>query len=158
MTLILTLFAIGLILFAVEVIIPGGIIGSLGALVLLGATILSFVEYGPVGGGIALVASIVLGVATLFLTFFLIRKTPMGRRAFLKTSISATSSSSFEKAERLIGKSAEAVTRLSPTGMVVVDDESYEAFCQNGQVASGTALKVVGADNFRLIVSPTTTS
>jgi membrane-bound ClpP family serine protease len=43
---------------------------------------------------------------------------------------------------------------LSPSGYVRVDGRRYEAFCQSGQVPMGAALEIVGADNFRLIVSP----
>ena len=46
---------------------------------------------------------------------------------------------------------------LSPSGFIDIDGRRYEAFCQSGQVPAGTALKVTGADNFRLIVSQTQT-
>lgn len=156
MTLIILLFAIGVVLLAVEVIIPGGILGTLGGLSLLAATIVSFLEYGSIGGGIALVASIALSLGTLFSTFFVMRHTPMGRRAFLDTQITATSSDFEKESKVLIGKSAESVTMLSPGGLVRIEGKSYEAFCQSGQVPAGTPLQVIGADTFRLIVSPTT--
>ena len=44
---------------------------------------------------------------------------------------------------------------LSPSGYIMIDGKRYEAFCQSGQVPAGAALEVIGADNFRLIVSET---
>ncbi|NJM36605.1 MAG: hypothetical protein HC845_01320 [Akkermansiaceae bacterium] len=56
------------------------------------------------------------------------------------------------EARELIGKSAEALTILSPSGYVSVDGKRYEAFCQSGQVPAGADLKIIDADSFRLIV------
>jgi membrane-bound ClpP family serine protease len=44
---------------------------------------------------------------------------------------------------------------LSPSGYVRVDGRRYEAFCQSGQAPAGSALEIIGADNFRLIVTLT---
>jgi membrane-bound serine protease (ClpP class) len=52
-----------------------------------------------------------------------------------------------------VGKTAEAVTTLAPSGYVVVDGRRYEAFSQSGHAAKGAILRVVGLDNFRLIVT-----
>jgi membrane-bound ClpP family serine protease len=52
-----------------------------------------------------------------------------------------------------IGKPAEALTMLSPSGYVRIDGQRYEAFCQSGQAPAGSALEVIGVDNFRLIVT-----
>ena len=44
---------------------------------------------------------------------------------------------------------------LAPGGYVRIEDRRYEAFCRSGHAAVGARLKVVGLDNFRLIVSKT---
>lgn len=155
MTLIILLFAIGLLLLAAEVIVPGGIIGAIGGVMLLAASLLSFSEFGSVGGAIALLASVVLSGLTVVLELFLLRKTPLGKKAFLQSEITATSSRFAEEASKLIGKSGESVTMLSPSGYARIEGRSYEAFCPSGQIPPGTPLRVIGADNFRLIVSPT---
>ena len=46
MSWIILLFALGLALLAIEVIVPGGILGSIGALLMFGACALSFSEFG----------------------------------------------------------------------------------------------------------------
>ena len=158
MTLILLLFAVGLVLLAAEVLVPGGIIGAIGGVMLLAASVLSFFEFGATGGALALLASVLLSGLTVCLELFLLRKTPLGKKAFLETQITGTSSQFQDQARALIGKSGESATMLSPSGYVRIDGHSYEAFCQTGQIPAGTPLTVVGADNFRLIVSPITTT
>ena len=53
----------------------------------------------------------------------------------------------------MIGREAVAETTLAPGGYVRIEDRRYEAYCRSGHVAVGARLKVVGLDNFRLIVS-----
>jgi membrane-bound ClpP family serine protease len=154
MNLIILLFAIGLVLMAVEVIVPGGILGVAGGIALLAATVVTFTQYGASHGVMALAASVMLAGLTVVVELYLIRHTPLGKKAFLNTEITASSSNFESAAKDLIGKSAESVTMLSPSGYVTIEGTSYEAFCQSGQIPAGTSLRVIGADSFRLIVSP----
>ncbi|MCX6868990.1 MAG: NfeD family protein [Verrucomicrobia bacterium] len=123
MTLIILFFALGILLLAVEVIVPGAILGS-----------------------------------TFYLEFRVLPRTRIGRRAFLTSEITGVSAAFGAEARALIGKSAEALTMLSPSGYIRVDGQRYEAYCQSGQVPAGTMLEVIDTDNFRLIVSQTPTN
>jgi membrane-bound serine protease (ClpP class) len=154
MTLVILLFALGIVLLAVEVIVPGGILGALGGLLMLGGCVASFVEFGTGGGLLAVAAAALLAGTAFFIEFRVLPRTAAGKRAFLKAEITGTSAAFGAEAQALVGKSAEALTMLSPSGYIRIDGQRYEAFCQAGQVPAGTLLRVVGADNFRLIVSP----
>ena len=157
MSLIILLFAIGLILLAAEVIVPGGILGGIAALMMLGGCAVAYSRFGPSGGALALVTALLLIALTLFLEFRVLPKTRIGRRAFLDSEISATSAALGPEAQQLIGAQAEAITLLSPSGYIRVNGKRYEGFSQSGQISPGATLQVVGADNFRLIVTPTPT-
>ncbi len=156
MTLIILLFALGIALLAAEVLVPGAVLGTIGGLMMFAACVLSFLRLGPAGGSIAVAAALSLTAITLYLEFRWLPKTAVGKRAFLTREITGVSAALGAEARELIGKSAEAVTMLSPSGYVRIDGKRYEAFCQSGQVPAGAVLDVVGADNFRLIVSPST--
>jgi membrane-bound ClpP family serine protease len=158
MTLIILLFVIGILLIAVEVIVPGGILGSMGALTMFGGCVMAFLEYGTAGGILAFIAALVIGGLAIFLEFRILPKTKLGKRAFLTHEITAVSAAFGKEALELVGKSAEALTMLSPSGYIRVDGRRYEAFCQSGQVPAGSALEIIGADNFRLIVALTKTN
>ena len=155
MSLIILLFALGIVLIAVEVIVPGGILGTIGGLMMFGGCVMAFIEFGTGGGIIAVVVALSLAVIALYIEFRVLPKTKLGRRAFLTTEITGVSAAFGEEARELIGKSAEALTMLSPSGYIRIDGKRYEAFCQSGQAPAGAALQVIGADNFRLIVSET---
>jgi membrane-bound ClpP family serine protease len=155
MSLIILLFALGIVLIAVEVIVPGGILGTVGGLMMFGGCVMAFIEFGTGGGIIAVVVALSLAVIALYIEFRVLPKTKLGRRAFLTTEITGVSAAFGEEARELIGKSAEALTMLSPSGYIRIDGKRYEAFCQSGQAPAGAALQVIGADNFRLIVSET---
>ena len=53
MTTVLVLFVAGVLLVAVEILVPGGVLGLLGGLCLLGGVVSAFLQLGPVGGAIA---------------------------------------------------------------------------------------------------------
>ena len=158
MTLIILLFALGILLIGVEVIVPGGILGSIGAVMLFVGCWLAFREDGNGGGFVALAVAILLAALTIYLEFRILPKTKIGKRAFLSSEITGVSAAFGEEARELVGKSAEALTMLSPTGYIRIDGKRYEAFCQSGQIPAGTPLQVIGSDNFRLIVSQTKTN
>lgn len=158
MTWIILLFSLGLGLIALEVIIPGGIIGSIGAVMMFIGCVLSFVEFGTGGGMLAVAVALVLAGITLYIEFRILPKTTLGRRAFLNAEISGTTSNLESVTRNLVGKSAKAITMLSPSGYVTIDGQRYEAFCESGQVPAGASLEVTGADNFRLIVTLTHTT
>lgn len=155
MSLIVLLFALGIMFIAVEVIIPGAILGSIGGVLMFAGCVAAFVTYGNGGGLLAVLAAFMIGALAMFIEFRILPKTKMGKRAFLTSEITAVSAAFGDEARELVGKSAEALTMLSPSGYILVDGTRYEAFCQSGQVPAGSALQVTGADNFRLIVTLT---
>ena len=153
MTLLILLFAIGILLILAEVIVPGGILGTIGGLMMFGGCVYAFMKFGSLGGFFTILAALILGGGALFLQFRYLPKTKLGKRAFLNAEIDGVSAAYGKDALDLVGKSAEAVTVLSPSGYILVDGRRYEAFCQSGQAPVGSALEIIGADNFRLIVT-----
>lgn len=156
MTPMILLFAIGIVFLAVEVLVPGAILGSIGALLMLGGCVLAFMDYGTGGGVIALLGCLTLASLVFYFEFKILPKTKLGKRAFLTAEITGVAAAFGDEARAMIGKSAQALTMLSPSGYIIVDGQRYEAFCQSGQAAAGSSLQVVDADNFRLIVTHTT--
>lgn len=153
MTLIVLLFLVGIVLIAAEVIVPGAILGTLGGLSMAGASVLAFFQFGSGGGFIALAIAFTIAAIALYLEFRVLPKTKIGKRAFLTEQVTGVAAAFGEEALKLIGEHAEAVTMLSPSGYVLIAGRRYEAFCQSGQAPAGSDLEVIGADNFRLIVT-----
>lgn len=153
MTLIFLLLLVGVLLLAAEVILPGGIVGAIGGLMMIIGCVVAFTRLGPGGGSITLVSALVLTAIVLYIEFRVVPKTRFGRRAFLDRAITGVSAPSTEDLDSLIGKPAEAVTTLAPSGYVMVDGKRREAFCRSGLAEKGARLEVIGSENLRLIVT-----
>lgn len=155
MTLIIILFAVGILLLVAEVLVPGGVLGMIGGVLMFLGCVLAFLDYGVGGGIVAVVSAMVVGLAAFYLELRVLPRTRLGRRAFLTAEMQGVSAAFGSEARQLIGKPAHAITMLSPSGYVLIEGRRYEAFCQSGQAPSGAVLEVIGADNFRLIVALT---
>lgn len=151
MNAVILLFLVGILFLALEVFMPGAVLGILGVVAMVGGAVLSFNLFGLAGGlAASAVALLLLGLA-LYLEFVLLPKTRLGGKLFVKSTVSSTSQAPIGSDE-MIGKQAEALTTLAPSGIVTVDGRRYEAFCRTGHAPKGALLQVAGRDNFRLIV------
>lgn len=157
MTTIVLLFIVGTLLLAGEVLLPGGIIGTLGGIALLAGCWLSFSEFGPGIGSVATAAALVLLAVMLYLELIWLPRTRVGSDMVVKSAVDGQSQPPPATAAEVVGKAAVALTTLAPSGYVSVDGRRYEAYCRSGHVTRGASLQVVGVDNFQLIVSATKT-
>jgi membrane-bound ClpP family serine protease len=153
MTAIILLFITGSLLLAAEVFLPGAVAGVLGGLALVAGSVMAFGEFGAVGGGLALVAAALLVGLMLYAELVLLPRTAFGRKMVVNATVDATSQPPVARLEDVIGQAAEALTALAPTGYVLVEGHRYEAACRSGFADKGASLRVVGVDNFRLLVT-----
>ena len=158
MNAIVLLFLVGAMLLAAEIFLPGAVAGIIGAVALLAGSVLSFREFGFGGGMAASAAALGLLALMLYLELVWLPKTKFGQRLVVRAASDATSQPMPATAEAVVGKSAEALTTLAPSGYVAVAGRRYEAFCRTGHAVKGARLRVTGVDNFRLIVTQETTS
>ena len=155
MNAIILLFVTGVALLAAEIFLPGMIAGVIGALCMLAGCVISFVEFGAGGGTIASVLALALLGLTLYLELVWLPKTAFGKRLVVQSKVDAVSQPPLANPGEVVGKAAEAVTTLAPSGYVLVEGRRYEAFCRSGHVPKGAVLRVIGIDNFRVIVTQT---
>tara|TARA_B110000305_G_scaffold155893_1_gene172575 strand:+ start:280 stop:744 length:465 start_codon:yes stop_codon:yes gene_type:complete len=152
MTAVVIFFIAGVLLIAAEVILPGGIIGLIGGLLLFGGVATAYSEFGVQGGFIAAAVALVLVLVALYFEFKILPKTKMGQRLFLKKSIQT--SNQYSKGEdEMIGLKCETITALAPTGFVRLDGAKIEAASRSGFIEKNERVEVTGRDNFRIIVS-----
>lgn len=153
MNAIVLLFLLGVLLLAGEVFVPGAILGVIGGAAMVVGCVLSFQQFGPMGGLIATAVAVALLGATLYIELVWLPRSRFGKRLVVQGASDATSQPPLAQLDAVLGKTAEAVTTLAPSGYVLVEGRRYEAFCQSGHVAKGATLRVTGLDNFRLIVT-----
>ena len=156
MTTILILFALGVLLLALEVVVPGAILGIIGGITMLAGVIVAFDQYGFDGGAVAMAAAVVLVGIALYLEFVLLPKSRLAKTFSMTATVEGQSQPAIAN-RSVIGKRAIAVTPLAPSGVVELEGRRYEAFARNGHVPAGTQLDIVDLDNFRLIVTQSST-
>lgn len=153
MNAIVLLFLFGVLLLAAEVFMPGAIVGLVGGCAMLVGCVLAFRDYGAGGGALATVIALACLGLTLYIELVLLPKSRFGRKLIVQTASDGTSQPALAAPNAVVGRPAEAVTTLAPSGYVLVDGRRYEAYCQAGHAAKGSILRVTGLDNFRLIVN-----
>jgi membrane-bound ClpP family serine protease len=149
MVLMFVLLLGGLILLAGEVLLPAqGILGILGGACLLGAIGVGFWLNQWIGAGLlaaVLIASPFAATAAINLW----PKTPFGKRIVLIPEPSHVTSPQITA-----GATGVAVTELRPAGEVEIDGRRLEASCDRGLVGAGSAVRVVGVIDGRVVVRP----
>lgn len=153
MTLIITLFIVGLLLLSFEIITPGGILGALGGLAMLAGCIAVWNQHGATAGLSAAVVGLALAGVTVYIELVLLPKTKVGRQMFNTAAITGTSQPPLAEAGEVIGRECEALTILAPTGYVLLDGRRYEARSLDGMIEKGARLTVVSLDSFTLQVT-----
>lgn len=158
MTAIIILFLAGILLLAIDVIVPGMIMGIIGGLSILAGVVTAFNLYGSDGGMIALLCGGALLGLTLYLEFVVLPKTKLAKVFSMQATVEGTSQPAVADLSTVLNQHGETVTPLSPSGYVNVQGRRYEAFSQSGYLAKGVTVRVTGLDNFRLIVTQNQTS
>lgn len=158
MTAVLLLFAIGVFLLGIEIVVPGGVLGVLGAIALTSGIVLSFRQFGSTGGATATALAFVVGAIALYLEFVLLPKTRLARKFSLTETVTGRSQPEIADRTLIVGKEAVAATTLAPSGYVELEGRRYEAFCRSGHAAIGSRLRVDDVDTFRLVVTLITKS
>ena len=157
MNAILLLFLTGALLLTAEVFLPGAIAGIIGACALIIGSALAFIEFGAGIGSVATAAALLLVGVMLYAELVWLPRTRVGRGLVVQATVDGQSQPPPATAE-VIGQPAVALTTLAPSGFVEIAGKRYEAFCRTGHATRGATLKVVGLDNFRVIVSETSNS
>lgn len=151
MSTIVGLIIAALVLVFFEVILPGGILGVLAVLCVILATWLAGVEFGA-GGAVLTFLSAAAAVGLLiFIEFKILSRSSLGSAFFLKSSVTGHSNQAPAE-DSVVGKEGLALTRLNPSGKVAIGGQSYEAYSQDGYIEADQPVRIVGRDNFKLII------
>ena len=153
MTAVIILFAAGVLLVAIEILVPGAILGVLGGLFLLGGVVAAFLRLGALGGVVATGSALAIGTLTLYLEFVVLPKSRLARKFSMTETVASRSQPEVADRQSVVGREAVAVTTLAPSGYVELDGRRYVASCQSGLAAAGARLRIVDVDTFRLVVT-----
>jgi membrane-bound serine protease (ClpP class) len=145
-----TFLVIGFLLMAAEIVVPGGILGTLGAIAFLIASVDIWSHYGSLWGLSAVVGSMCVGIILFFVEVRMMRKGPLARWFYLSQTTPPTSSQSAGGLP--LGTKGTTLTRLNPTGLVMVNGKRLEAISRDGLIEENTDIVIVNDDPFRVAV------
>ena len=148
---ITVLIIAGLVLMALEVYVPGFVLGSIGAMLLVVAVILCYRTYGISASVIVGILEVVLTLAIVFASLKWFPETAAGKRMILgKTQMGARSQTECEP--DLVGREGVAHTMLRPSGTALVDGKRLDVVAESGMIERGSAIKIVAVQENHVVV------
>ncbi len=143
--------SIGLMLLAIEVFVPGGILGAFGGIALLVAVLAGFSAFGLHGGMIAALLMVIFGGLFFGLWIRLFPHTPMGRGLTLNKDGHTFKAASADAAI-VVNLEGVAHTDLRPAGLALLDGQRTDVVSESGYIAVGAAIKVIRIEGNRIVV------
>lgn len=149
----IALIILGVLLIVAEVyLIPGfNVVGILGALIMLAAVAMAFMQAGPLGGIIAMLSASGLTGGTLWWMW----KSGAWDRFVLSSNLKSDDKLIARESEhraRYLGKQGIAVTPLRPTGVAEIEGERIEVVTEGDFISAGSRIKVVAMDRRKYFV------
>ena len=146
----LGLLMAGVLLVGLEVYIPGGVVGTIGALVLVAAMVVGFRFPAPYGllSAIAILAGCAGGIYWWARVF---PHTRAGRRFSLERD-GRDFRSDRPEWQALVGKTGRTVTALRPSGVAQIDGRRVDVTTTSAWLDSGVDVRVTAVRGLRVIV------
>ena len=143
---IVALIVIGFVLLIAEVFVPGGIVGTVGFLLILGSIYLCFQWYGAGTGALVAITSLV----AVFLVFYYgIRSVREG--ISLESSEQDHSAADSSLAD-LDGQEGVAESALRPVGIATIGGRRVDVTAEQDYIARGERIKVIKVEWNRVVV------
>jgi membrane-bound serine protease (ClpP class) len=149
--LIVALVAAGLLMLALEVYLPGFVVGALGIIFLGVALYLCYPRLG-LGGTLAVfMLLVVLGLVVVFVSLKFVPRTPLGRKLLLNDTLQE-SRAHHGPTGTMAGQHGVAHTTLRPSGVAIFGGKRLDVVAESGMIEAGSAIKVVEVDGNRVVV------
>ncbi len=141
----------GLLMVCLELFLPGGVIGVLGGLSLLGAIVMGFSAFGSATGTYIMIAIVLLLCVSVILWIKYFPRTIMGKSMTLAKDGSDFKASD-DQYQKLVGKEGESVTELRPAGIVAIDGARYDVVSDGSLIEKGARVRVIKTNGNRIVV------
>jgi membrane-bound serine protease (ClpP class) len=135
----LTLLLSGMFLLGIEIFVPGGVLGLMGACALVGSMVLAFKafpEYGPLiaAGILALTAACIYA----WMRFF--PKCRLGKALTLSEQLDQDDTE--QPLNSLLGQTGTTRTRLNPSGIAEINGHRVDVVSDDGWLEADTLVEV----------------
>jgi membrane-bound serine protease (ClpP class) len=145
------LFVAGVALIFAEFFVPGGALGVLGGLMVMGSIALGWYRF-PEYGVIILAGELAGVVVVVIVGLFVIFKTPVGRGLVLRArqEVSAGYADYAEDAS-LVGQTAKVQTPLRPAGSILLGSRRIDAVSSGSYIEAGKTVRIVEVEGHRVV-------
>ncbi len=151
---VVLLFVAGIALILAEVLLPGGILGSLGAVCLMASAGLAIYEY-PDQAFWIIIAELIGVFISIAIGFYLFPRVGLGRRMILANEQTVEDGYvSNVTDESLMGQMATAFTALRPAGTILIGDKRMGAVTTGNFIGQGDSVRIVEVHGNRIVVEP----
>lgn len=132
----------GIICIALEIYLPGGVMGIIGGVILIWSIFEAY-RYKTNFGTMLLVCGVSGSVAASWFSFTYLSKTKEGKKALL---MDAKIELPEDKHKGLEGKTGVTLTDMRPSGLIEIEGERYDAATKGEYVEKGTNIKIISVE------------
>ena len=152
------LFIGGILLLLSEFILPGGVLGVIGVILLITCGAVGVNAY-PDLAMFIIVGESVAAVAALAVGLVIMSKTGVGRMLMLEKEQRAEDGyTNMADDLTLIGARATALTTLRPSGTIMVGERRIDALADSAYIDQGAPVRIVKVHGNRVVVEALTES
>lgn len=148
---ITVLILAGLVLLALEVYVPGFVLGSIGVVLMIVAAVLCFKTYGANATMLVVAIEVVFGIGVVVAALRWFPQTAAGRKMILASTQTGQRAHAGHGRE-LIGQEGVAQSILRPTGVALVQGKRLDVVAESGMIERGSPVRVVAVEENRIIV------
>ncbi len=145
---IITLCIIGLIAIAVELFIPGAIIGLCGAGCVITSIIFAYIYVSN------LLGHILLGLGICFIPVFFVSWYKLLSKTFSVKASEKDFSSARDRLDDLLSEEGIALSTLRPSGIANIKGNKIDVISEGEMISKNTRIKVIDVKGNRIIVKP----
>lgn len=152
MSLYITLLVCGLFLVGVEIFIPGGVVGTLGALALIGAVVVGFTspDFPDWFGWISLALVLLLTAIAAFVWMKFFPASPVGQMLSLSQNISKKDQ---DESPWNPGMKGTALSTLRPAGKAMIEGNRADVIADDGTwIDQNATVEIVNVSGNRIYV------
>jgi len=149
-TLYSTLVLSGFVLIGIEIFLPGGLLGIIGALIWLTAAAVGYFQFNAPWNTLSAIGLLFLLILTFILWMRFFPKSRMGRGLTLSDKLNH--SQSHPEPNINIGATGESLTNLRPAGIALIEGKRIDVMADADWIEAGKSVHVVAIQNATITV------
>jgi membrane-bound serine protease (ClpP class) len=153
---IIGLVIAGFLLVLFEIFVPGGILGVIGACLVVVGIVAAMIQDVAWGTGLLVISS-AAGLFGFYLWLKFFPRSPMGRMVILENDAKDWHGFDPEQ-EKLVGKVGVSHTPLRPAGIAIVDGQRLDVVTRGERIPANQAVRVIEVEGNRVVVTAITDS